>query len=71
VVEGQIVDFYDGWVGNRSYPLDMAGFAFSTQLFLEASKKVILSHFKKSSYVCLYKKWMGSVSPKGAKQNVS
>ena len=28
---GRIVGFYDGWLGNRLYPVDMAGFAVNIQ----------------------------------------
>lgn len=55
VIDGRITDFYDGWVGNRSYPLDMAGFAFSTDLFVEASKKVESQHFP---YKTILKVWL-------------
>ena len=27
VKDGRIVGFFDGWIGNRVYPVDMAGFA--------------------------------------------
>lgn len=34
VKNGQIVGFYDGWLGGRKYPVDMAGFAVSVPFFL-------------------------------------
>lgn len=34
VKEGKIVGFYDGWIGGRQYPVDMAGFAVSVKFFL-------------------------------------
>ena len=33
VVGGRVTDFYEGWTGNRTFPVDMAGFAFSVSLF--------------------------------------
>ena len=30
---GRIVGFYDGWIGNRLYPVDMAGFAVNLEYF--------------------------------------
>ena len=33
--EGIVVDFFDGWIGDRQFPVDMAGFAVSVQLILE------------------------------------
>jgi len=33
--DGVVVDFYDGWIANRKFPVDMAGFAVSVQLLLE------------------------------------
>ncbi|CAG7819880.1 unnamed protein product [Allacma fusca] len=38
VKDGKVVGFYDGWVANRKFPVDMAGFAVSVQLILENSK---------------------------------
>ena len=32
---GVVVDFFDGWVANRKFPVDMAGFAISVQLLLQ------------------------------------
>ena len=37
IQEGEFIGFYLGWDGNRKFPLDMAGFAFS------------LSHYRKVS----------------------
>nr|CAH0110639.1 unnamed protein product [Daphnia galeata] len=33
--KGVVVDFFDGWMANRKFPVDMAGFAVSVQLILE------------------------------------
>jgi len=33
--DGVVVDFYDGWIANRKFPVDMAGFAVSVQLLLD------------------------------------
>ena len=35
VKNGVVVDFYDGWIANRKFPVDMAGFAVSIKLLLE------------------------------------
>ena len=35
VKAGRIVGFYDGWIGNRLYPVDMAGFAVNIQTLKE------------------------------------
>ena len=32
------MEFYEGWIGDREYPLDMAGFAFTVKTLKEASK---------------------------------
>ena len=32
---GRIVGFYDGWIGNRLFPVDMAGFAVNIQTLKE------------------------------------
>ena len=29
---GKFVSWYDGWIGGRKFPVDMAGFAVSVQL---------------------------------------
>jgi hypothetical protein len=34
---GTFLNFYDTWIGNRKYPLDMAGFAVSVQHFVEVN----------------------------------
>lgn len=34
VRDGKLAGFYDGWIGNRKYPVDMAGFAVAVQFFL-------------------------------------
>ena len=35
VQDGQFSGFYVGWDGNRKFPLDMAGFAFSVRYYRE------------------------------------
>ena len=35
VRDGAVVGFYDGWIGGRTFPMDMAGFAVSVQVLLE------------------------------------
>uniref|UniRef100_A0A336MAY7 Galactosylgalactosylxylosylprotein 3-beta-glucuronosyltransferase n=2 Tax=Culicoides sonorensis TaxID=179676 RepID=A0A336MAY7_CULSO len=34
VKNGTIIGFYDGWVGGRKFPVDMAGFAVNVKFFL-------------------------------------
>ena len=43
VKDNKIVDFYEGWIGGREFPLDMAGFAFTVKLLKEvrANKQII------------------------------
>ena len=36
--KGKVVDYYEGWIGDREFPLDMAGFAFTVKLLKKASK---------------------------------
>lgn len=40
VQDGQYSGFYVGWDGNRKFPLDMAGFAFSVKYYREVSLKI-------------------------------
>lgn len=35
---GKIDGFYDGWIGGRKYPVDMAGFAVNVKFLLERPK---------------------------------
>lgn len=35
VTNGIITGFYDGWVGGRKFPVDMAGFAVSVKFLLD------------------------------------
>ena len=34
---GRIVGFYDGWIGNRLFPVDMAGFAVNIRTLKEVT----------------------------------
>ena len=38
IKKGKVVDYYEGWIGDREFPIDMAGFAFTVKLLKEASK---------------------------------
>lgn len=38
VKKGKVVDYYEGWIGDREFPIDMAGFAFSVKLLKQASR---------------------------------
>ncbi|XP_073837464.1 glucuronyltransferase P isoform X2 [Musca autumnalis] len=38
VKNGKIIGFYDGWLGGRKYPVDMAGFAVSVRFLHERPK---------------------------------
>lgn len=38
VRDGKVVGFYDGWVANRKFPVDMASFAVNVQFFLDRPK---------------------------------
>ena len=41
ISQGQITEFYEGWRGNRTYPIDMAGFALSIKHFKQARNRLI------------------------------
>ncbi|MCL4157572.1 UNVERIFIED_CONTAM: hypothetical protein GTU68_009319 [Idotea baltica] len=32
---GRVIGFYDGWIANRKFPVDMAGFAINVKVFLD------------------------------------
>lgn len=38
VRKGKLDGFYDGWIGGRKYPVDMAGFAVNVKFFLSRPK---------------------------------
>ena len=38
VRNGKVVGFYDGWIANRKFPIDMAGFAVNVDFFLQHPK---------------------------------
>lgn len=35
IKDGKLIGFYDGWIGGRKYPVDMAGFAVSVKFLHE------------------------------------
>lgn len=39
--DGKLSGFYDGWIGGRKYPIDMAGFAVNVQFFLSRPKAIM------------------------------
>lgn len=39
--DGKLAGFYDGWIGGRKYPVDMAGFAVNVQFFLNRPKAIM------------------------------
>lgn len=46
----KVIDFYDGWIGRRKFPVDMASFAVNVELLHEVIKMQIvllskLQHF--------------------------
>lgn len=41
VRNGTLTGFYDGWIGGRKYPVDMAGFAVNVQFFLSRPKAIM------------------------------
>ena len=45
VKNGEIVDFYEGWIGGREFPIDMAGFAFTVKVLKEVLFKLISNWF--------------------------
>lgn len=38
---GSFAGFYDGWIGGRKYPVDMAGFAVSVKFLLSRPKAIM------------------------------
>lgn len=44
VKNGALFGFYDGWIGGRKYPVDMAGFAVNVKFFLSRPKAVMPYH---------------------------
>lgn len=38
---GKLTGFYDGWIGGRKYPVDMAGFAVNVKFFLSRPKAIM------------------------------
>ena len=36
---GKFRSWYDGWVGDRAYAVDMAGFAVGIKFFIKVTKK--------------------------------
>lgn len=38
VRDGKLTGYYDGWIGGRKYPVDMAGFAVSVPFLLQRPK---------------------------------
>lgn len=37
VKNGKFVGFYDGWIGGRKFPVDMAGFAVNIQFLRQVN----------------------------------
>lgn len=44
VKNGSLFGFYDGWIGGRKYPVDMAGFAVNVKFFLSRPKAIMPYH---------------------------
>ncbi|XP_055307498.1 galactosylgalactosylxylosylprotein 3-beta-glucuronosyltransferase P [Sitodiplosis mosellana] len=44
VRNGTIFGFYDGWIGGRKYPVDMAGFAVNVKFFQSRPKAIMPYH---------------------------
>lgn len=41
VKNGTIIGFYDGWIGGRKFPVDMAGFAVNVEFFLSRPNAIM------------------------------
>lgn len=41
VRDGKVAGYYDGWISNRKFPVDMAGFAVNVDYFLRFPKAVM------------------------------
>lgn len=39
--DGKVAGYYDGWISNRKFPVDMAGFAVNVDYFLKFPKAVM------------------------------
>jgi hypothetical protein len=38
IKNGKVIDFYEGWVGGREFPIDMGGFAFTVKVLQDAAR---------------------------------
>ena len=57
VKNGEIVDFYEGWIGGREFPIDMAGFAFTVKVLKDVKKsnnQFEISIYKSIIYKLVY-----------------
>ncbi len=39
--EGIVVDYYDGYISNRTFPIDMAGFAVNTGFYRQVRLEAV------------------------------
>ena len=51
---GKFRSWYDGWVGDRAYAVDMAGFAVGIKFFMKVTKKVKNNFFLSFLILCIY-----------------
>ena len=46
IKNGKVVGFYDGWIADRKFPVDMAGFAVNVQFYIKVkfpfNKEIII-----------------------------
>ncbi len=40
-VHGNVTEFFDGWIGNRKFAVDMASFAVNVKFFLQVFLRVL------------------------------
>lgn len=40
---GTLINFYEGWLGNRTFPVDMAGFAVNVKHFISVKKSFYIT----------------------------
>ena len=56
VKNGTFAGFYDGWLGGRKFPVDMAGFAINLDFLLKVGECVctcaIRDHTRLISFMC-------------------
>lgn len=59
----KVIDFYDGWLGGRTFPVDMAAFAVSVAFFLEVNQSIAFFFFNSLKFENLKQQHPGARMP--------